>query len=97
MENPEQPSSPLVFKVKNQKTGEFQDGYVVKVIEAREPFSYLKLEDGTEITMRTNVVQIIRLADTWDDSGNPSYNFEISSTITVNSPLELKKSPSENP
>ncbi len=96
MENPEKPSSPLIVKVKNAKTGEIQDGHIVKVAEAREPFPYLKLEDGTEVTMRTNVVQIFRLIDTWDDNGNPSYNFEISSTITVNSPPELKKSASED-
>ena len=96
MANPEHPAQSLIVKVKNTKTGKLQDGHIVKVIEAREPFSYLVLEDGTEVTMRTTVVQVVRLIGEFDDKGNPTYNFDMSGTITVNSPPELKKSATED-
>lgn len=85
------PSDRPIIKVKNSKTGEFQDGYVVKVTDTREPFSYLTLEDGTEITLRNTVVQVIRLIDVWDDTGNPSYNLDLNCSIKVTAPPGAQK------
>ena len=42
-------------KVKDPATGKLVDGHIVKVVKAVEPFSYITLEDGTEISMRTTV------------------------------------------
>ena len=85
----------LNVKVKNSKTGEEVEGLVVKVTKADEPFSHITLEDGTEITMRTNVAQIIRLIDRWDEKGNPVYSVEANGSITINAPDELKRKPED--
>ena len=50
--------SPVV-QVTDPKTGKLLDGKAIKVVEADEPFSHIKLEDGTEISMRTNVIQVM--------------------------------------
>ena len=85
----------LSVKVKNSKTGEEVDGLVVKVTKADEPFSHITLEDGTEITMRTNVTQIIRLIDRWDEKGNPLYNIEANGSMVITSPDNLKRIPED--
>ena len=38
--------SPVV-QVTEEKTGKLVDGKVIKVVKADEPFSHIKLEDGT--------------------------------------------------
>lgn len=86
-------SEPLVVQVTDQKTGKLVDGKVIKVVKADEPFSYIELEDGTEITMRTNVTQVIRLLDRWDKNGNPVYTIEAHGISRTNSPDSLKGEP----
>ena len=81
----------LNVKVKDANTGEMIDGVVVKVVQADEPFSYITLEDGTTITMRSNVNQVIRLIDKWDDSGNPIYSISAGGSISITAPDKLKK------
>ena len=68
-------------------------GVRVKVVEATEPFSYIKLEDGTEITIRNTVIEILRLEDRWDPQGNPIYNVTSQGTLTVDVPADLRKPP----
>ena len=78
-------------KVKDSNTGEEVDGFVVKVTKADEPFSYITLEDGTTITIRNNILQVIRLIDRWDDNGNPMYNITGNNSISITSPNGLKR------
>ena len=92
---PEDHSEPLVVQVTDKKTGELMDGKVVKVVKADEPFSYIKLEDGTEFTMRSNVTQVIRLLDRWDEDGNPVYKIDVRGSMTKNSPASLKRGPND--
>ena len=89
-------SESLVVQVTDQKTGKLLDGKVIKVVKADEPFSYIKLEDGTEITMRTNVTQVIRLLDRWDENGYPMYTIEARGSLTTNSPTSLKRVPDDD-
>ena len=88
-------SEPLVVQVTDQKTGKLVDGKVIKVVKADEPFSYIELEDGTEIAMRTNVTQVIRLLDRWDKNGNPMYTIDARGSVTTNSPASLKGVPND--
>ena len=88
---PEDDSESLVVQVADKETGKLIDGKVVKVVKADEPFSYIKLEDGTEISIRSNVTQIIRLVDRWHKNGNPMYQIEARASVTTNSPASLKR------
>ena len=83
----------LVVQVTDQKTGKLIAGKIIKVFKADEPFSYIELEDGTEISMRSNVTQVIRLVDRWDKNGNPVYTIEARGSVTTNSPASLKGEP----
>ena len=66
-------------------------GVRVRVLEATEPFSYIKLEDGTELTLRITVIEILRLEDRWDAKGNPIYNVTSQGTLMVDAPADLRK------
>ena len=66
-------------------------GVRVRVLEATEPFSYIKLEDGTELTLRSTVIEILRLEDRWDAKGNPIYNVTSQGTLMVDAPADLRK------
>ena len=81
----------LTVKVQDAQTGKLVDGRAVRIEKAEEPFTHITLEDGTEITMRMTVIQVIRHVDQWDDDGNPRYTINASSTTTITSPEELKR------
>ena len=81
----------MTVKTKDPNTGDLVDAHVVKVENADEPFSYITLEDGTELTMRTNVTQVLRLKDTWYKDGSPIYEIKANGNITITSPDKLKK------
>ena len=83
-------------KVQDTKSGKMVDGQVIRVVRADEPFSHLELEDGTTITMRTNVVQIVRHLNSWDDKGNPVYSIEANGSITITCPDNLRKAPEDD-
>ena len=74
----------MSIKVKDPKTGELVDGEVVKVVKADEPFMYITLEDGYEITMRASVVEVVRLIGQKDNKGNPKYSIALNNSIKIN-------------
>lgn len=78
-------------KVRDSKTGNMVDGKVVKVVNAEEPFSHIVLEDGTTITMRTNIIQVVRHLNSWDDKGNPIYSVEANGSMTITCPDNLRR------
>ena len=65
------------------------EGDLVRVASAEEPTSYLTLEDGTEITHRTSVLEVVRIADRWDSEGKPVYSFTVNGTIKIDVPPNL--------
>ena len=81
----------LRIKVKDQTTGEMVDGEVVKIVEAVEPQSHVTLEDGTMITSRLTISQVVRLVDKWGDDGAPTYSITANGATTVNAPEHLMK------
>ena len=81
----------LIVKVKDVQTGKMVDGQTVRIRTAEEPFSHITLEDGTEITMRTTITQVIRHIGQWDDKGNPRYTITATGSTTITSPDELKR------
>ncbi len=78
-------------RIKAPKTGKTVDGQVIKVVKADEPFSCITLEDGTEISMRTTVIQVVRHKNQWDEYGNPIYTIDANGTITVNAAEESNR------
>ena len=83
-------------KVQDAITGEPVDGVVVKVVKTEEPFSHLTLEDGTEVSIRTTVTQVVRLLDRWNDNGEPMYTLTFNASITTHAPSALKKNGEAN-
>lgn len=58
------------------------------IVEMSEPFSRIKLEDGTIITMRSVVNEVFVIEDRFDAQGNPEY--------TVNSQLIANITPPDS-
>jgi len=67
------------------------EAVVVPVTEAQEPFSRISLEDGTVLSVRTTVVEVVRFPDKWDNDGNPIYNATFQTSVNTASPDELRK------
>ena len=68
------------------------EAVIVRVKEALEPFTYITLEDGTTLTMRTTVLEVARFLDRWDKNNNPVYNVTSQGSLTIAAPDSLKKS-----
>ena len=67
------------------------EGEVTHITAAQELPSYVTLEDGTDITHRASVLEVVRIKDRWDAQGNPAYNVTVNATIAINSPESLRK------
>ena len=83
--------SPIRTLPDPQNPGQEAETINVKVTQAVEPFGYITLEDGTEITLRTIVLEVSRFKDRWDQNGNPVYNITSQSSISITAPDNLKK------
>ncbi len=64
---------------------------VVKVTEANEPFTYITLEDGTTLTMRMTVLEVVRFIDCWDEDNNPIYSVNGRGSLSIAIPDHLKR------
>ena len=72
--------------------GTLAAGTDVEIVEAIERFTELRLKDGTILRMRTNVVEVIRVDDQWNENGDPVYVVKSSNTVrVVEASQELKK------
>jgi hypothetical protein len=79
-------------KVPNPITNEMIEGFDVPIEEALERWSEFKLEDGTVIRVRMNVISVIRIPDTYDATGGPVYVMNGAPTMAiVNVPDNLRK------
>ena len=74
-----------------ENPGSMVEGQMVRIISTHDAPSYLTLEDGTELSFRTAAVEIVRINDRWDASGNPSYNATVNVTTTINAPESLRR------
>ena len=61
--------------VVNQETGETHEGVVLDVVEASEPFAFVKLEDGTTIRVKLVIVEAFR-SDVLGPDGKPQFSLE---------------------
>ena len=67
------------------------EAVTVRIAKSEEPFCYFTLEDGTELTLRTIVTEVLRLVDKWDEAGRPMYKITSQATITIASPEDLDR------
>ncbi len=63
----------------------------VEVKDEKTPWCTFRLEDGSTLKMRLNLVSILRATDAWNPgNGNPIYFIESNTTIRVSAPKKLK-------
>ena len=72
--------------------GRHVEGELVRIADVREgPPSYVTLDDGTELTHRVSVLEVVRVKDRWDAKGNPLYSITINATLQVTAPESLRR------
>lgn len=59
------------------------DGYEVPIIESKERWSELTLEDGTVLRVKPNVITAIRVEGQYDQDGNPLYALKSTQIMAV--------------
>ncbi len=69
-------------KVLDPITGKERDGTVIEVTAAQEPSSKLTLENGTIITIKHTITEIV-LLDQKGPDGKPIYNFTANATVNI--------------
>ena len=72
--------------------GDFVEAEVVNIKEIDERPIIIKLEDGTELRIRLDIVEICRAKNMWDNAGRPIYHVNNSLiTSIINTPIHLLK------
>ncbi len=73
-------------------SGEIVRGLEVPVEESNERWSEIKLEDGTVIRVKLNVISAVRVPGQFDQAGIPMYVMNMTPTIAILSvPENLRK------
>ena len=71
---------------------ELVDAFEVAVAESTERWSEVKLEDGSVLRLKPVVLSAIRLAEKYDQDGNPIYSVKVNQVMAVASaPEHLRK------
>lgn len=74
-----------------EQPGESIEGTVAKITRVEEPFSYAYLEDGTVITSKSSIMEVVRVDGRWDKHGNPHYSITQNISLNVTTPPHLIK------
>ena len=61
----------------------------VEIADEKTPWNTFKLEDGTELKIRLNVVAVQRAKDKFDSTGKPAYQFQSNLTVRARVPPKL--------
>ena len=79
-------------KVLSPMTAKEVDGFIVDVDESVERWSELKLSDGSTLKLKQVILQVIRLANEYDQNKNPLYLVQSAPIMAIGSvPDNLKK------
>ncbi len=63
----------------------------VQIKEERTPWCTFKLEDGTTLKVRLDLVSVLRAVDVWHPGdGNPIYFYSSNLTVRISAPKGLK-------
>jgi hypothetical protein len=72
--------------------GQVADAFEVPVEESIERWSELKLEDGSILRVKINVITVTRVQGMWDAQGNPFYAVNAAPVMAVvDAPENLRK------
>jgi hypothetical protein len=78
-------------------TSPVMEGSEVLVAESTERWTDIRLEDGTEMRLKSTVISAIRMDDQFDPDGNPMYLLKANPAVgIINVPDRLRK-PAQNP
>jgi hypothetical protein len=80
----------LPQKNKYQYLGQMYPGTTVAFESTSEPFSQYTLADGTSVKVKLVLLDAVRL-ETYDDLGNPVYQFQFQQILGVVAPDSLKR------
>ncbi len=58
-------------------------GEIVQIIETKEPFNEIHLEDGAILKLKTVALKVVRVDEKWDNEGNPVYAVTSSTVMSV--------------
>ena len=72
--------------------GKNVDALEVNFKDVREEWNIYRLEDGSEVKLKSVMTEIMRLQDEYDQEGNPIYIFKSTNIVNVKSPDNLKRS-----
>ena len=79
-------------KIINPSSGKPMEADVVEVLDITDPPTRISLEDGSELRLKLDVVEILRLREAWDNEGHPQYVVKSGTHMAVlDSPDHLKK------
>jgi hypothetical protein len=68
------------------------DGFEVPILESKERWTELTLEDGTVLRVKPNIITAIRVDGQYDQDGNPLYALKSTQIMAVVScPDRLRK------
>ena len=77
-------------------TGEMVDADVIEIVEIDDPPVRIVLADGTILRLKTDVIEVTRFNDEWDQDGNPLYTVRSGNIVGVlESPEDLRKNAPE--
>ncbi len=79
-------------KTKVNVGGRSLNGFEVPIESSNEKWSEFKLEDGTLIRAKINVVAVVRVEGEYDQNGNPLYTMNMAPVIAIlDTPESLRK------
>ena len=79
-------------KISNPRTGQVVEAEVVNIAQLTDPPIRIVLEDGSELGLKTDIIEVSRIPDEWDNEGHPIYSLKSSNSMAVlDSPDELKR------
>lgn len=70
-------------RIRDPQTGKFVVADVIPVTGLTDPSFTLTLEDGSEILIKVDILEVARLPELWDPDGNPRYFVRSSNTMAV--------------
>ena len=63
--------------------GNMVEGWKVGILQSKEKFSHIELEDGAILAIKASPISVMRVAGAKDDEGNPKYIVKNTVIITV--------------
>ena len=81
----------MAEKIKINFGAEVVEATPVEINQANEYFNQYILEDGTVLRMKLVATKAFRIADRYDQEGNPAYFVQSTNVLSVDCPSSLKK------